>query len=81
MNRQTMDAWTQARKVKELIDQHAPTADDAAIADKNYLDMKRAEQDGDKFLLTMAGVLYDGLAYGNWPWSPKTVDGILAAKR
>lgn len=33
--------------------------------------------DPDKVLQSLVGVLYDGLTYGNWPWSPTTVDGIL----
>jgi hypothetical protein len=28
----------------------------------------------------MAGMLYDGLAYGNWPWVSFNVDDLLAGR-
>jgi hypothetical protein len=37
-----------------------------------------ADTVGEKQLRSVVGVLYDGLAYGNWPWSPTTVTEILA---
>lgn len=35
-----------------------------------YRDAEKDSRGDDKlFLQTMTGLLYDGLAYGNWPWN------------
>jgi hypothetical protein len=38
-----------------------------------------ADTEGEQQVRSLVGLLYDGLAFGNWPWSPKTIDAILAA--
>jgi hypothetical protein len=40
-----------------------------------------ANTEGEQQVRSLAGILYDGLAYGNWPWSPTTVTGILSGAK
>jgi hypothetical protein len=48
---------------------------------KIFLNHHDPDRDYREDYRALVGTLYDGLAYGNWPWSPKTVDGIIAESK
>jgi hypothetical protein len=51
---------------------------DQRLAWKNKI---HANTEGEKQVRSLAAILYDGLAYGNWPWSARTVTGILSGAK
>lgn len=66
-----------AYRLLGILQSHAPTATEQQMCTELTW---KAESDGathEDIEKMLVGVLSDGLNYGNWPWSPKTVDEIL----
>lgn len=52
-----------------ILQYYAPTGSAQQVCTEMYL---RAQQEGirdDDLVKVMTGALYDGLQYGNWPWT------------
>ena len=65
---------TDARDVAlllDIIERHVPEGVDKVKVIRDIFESTKAEENQ---LQLVVGVLYDGLAYGNWPWTPKTVE-------
>lgn len=63
-----MNYTEQARKVLELIKEHAPTDKDRQFLDETFQEVA-VELPEQGVLTIFVGTLHDGLAYGNWPWN------------
>ncbi len=57
-----------ARKLLEILLTHAPTEVERRLCEKLLRDTALS---GSNPELVLAGTLYDGLAYGNWPWGTR----------
>jgi hypothetical protein len=55
-----------ARLLLEILQDHAPTGIEQEICSKLFREAQMAMDNTERIL---AGALYDGLAYGNWPWT------------
>lgn len=55
--------------IAELLKHYAETDKDRETVDAMWTEMRRVNTDDDTIVRTLSGILYDGLAYGNWPWS------------
>lgn len=48
----------------------------SALQDVEY-EMTKQGETGKAIVLCLMGLITTGLAFGNWPWSPKTADEII----
>jgi hypothetical protein len=67
-----LSAGTRTKAVTQLVTVLLSHAPDAPAAGQAEQIIRRAEADGlegTDLELILAGMLYSGLAYGNWPWS------------
>ena len=55
--------------VYNVICDHAPTPDDVQSVRRLWDLYTKEHYEDDIFLKKITGDLYDGLRYGNWPWS------------
>lgn len=62
------------QKLVNLIKSHAPDLESQKLVFSRYQEMHREFTNDHELELRLAGMLYDGLAYGNWPW-------LLTAKK
>lgn len=56
-----------ALDVRRILDLYAPNEAAKLKVDRIYSDYYRSVT-SDHLARAMTGMLYDGLAYGNWPW-------------
>lgn len=52
----------------EVLKCYAPSEAERDAIDYLVADMRRVQETTDGIARSLAGYLYDGLAYGNWPW-------------
>lgn len=57
-------------QIISILHVHAPRAEDSQRLNDMIRGIKESHGDDSKaVLLILTGMLYDGLAYGNWPWT------------
>lgn len=71
--RRCRDGQTIAYKLLGILQDLAPDQESQRLCTKYYEAFENDQRDQDE---KMAAALYDGLAYGNWPWIKLTNTGV-----
>ena len=56
-------------KLLTILQDYAPTGNEQQRVSNSYNELVMNEKDENIVVKNLAGWLYDGLAFGNWPWS------------